>query len=64
MNDGTADINATHGTRILWAKYNLGAESETEDGDFYAWGETKPKPKDSCSKDNYLCNNYYPPVLD
>ena len=62
MNDGTADINATHGTRILWAKYNLGAESETEDGDFYAWGETKPK--DSCSKDNYLCNNYYPPVLD
>ena len=30
---------------ILWAKYNLGAETSLSCGDFFAWGETKPKKR-------------------
>lgn len=35
------DLGLPSGT--LWAKYNLGATSEFEYGDYYAWGEIKPK---------------------
>ena len=28
---------------LLWAKTNVGASSSTDDGDYFAWGETKPK---------------------
>lgn len=42
------------GLSIYWASFNLGAESPEEFGDYYAWGETKPKS--SYSKDNY---SYY-----
>ena len=28
---------------ILWATYNVGATKPTEYGDYFAWGETKPK---------------------
>lgn len=28
---------------LLWARYNVGASSETDYGDFFAWGETDPK---------------------
>ena len=38
------------GLRVKWAKCNLGAKSPEEYGNFYAWGETKPK--DKYSKDN------------
>ena len=31
------------GKRIYWAKCNLGASTETEYGDYFAWGETTPK---------------------
>lgn len=47
---------------VLWAKCNLGAESENVAGDFYAWGEVKPKT--SYTSDNYLCDDYYPVNLD
>lgn len=36
---------------ILWAKYNVGATSPEEYGDYYAWGETKEKT-------NYFWENY------
>lgn len=62
MGDGTANLNANTGRRVLWAKYNLGAASEVEDGDYYAWGETSPK--NDYSKNTYLCLNYYPETLD
>lgn len=28
---------------VLWAETNLGASAPVEDGDFFCWGETKPK---------------------
>ena len=37
---------------VLWAKTNVGAETETDYGEFYAWGETKPKQ--DCSQETYL----------
>ena len=36
---------------ILWAKYNVGASSPEEYGEYYAWGETEEKS--SCSWKNY-----------
>lgn len=35
----------------IWASCNLGAEKPEEFGDYYAWGETKPK-------NSYSFNNY------
>ena len=31
------------GLSVLWGRYNLGAESETARGDYYAWGEVETK---------------------
>ena len=28
---------------LLWAETNVGASSATDDGDYFSWGETKPK---------------------
>lgn len=28
---------------LLWARTNIGASSASEDGDYFAWGETEPK---------------------
>lgn len=38
---------------LKWAKYNVGATSETQEGDHFMWGETKPKTADKCNWDNY-----------
>lgn len=35
------DLGLKSGTK--WATYNVGATKTTEVGDFFAWGETKPK---------------------
>lgn len=56
------DLSAEHGKKVLWAKCNLGAESETDFGNYYAWGETTPK--ETYTLDNYLCKDYYPETLD
>ena len=42
------------GLSIYWASCNLGAEKPEESGNYYAWGETKPKSK--YREDNY---SYY-----
>lgn len=42
------------GLSVYWASCNLGAEKPEEYGDYYAWGETKPKS--SFSRSNY---SYY-----
>ena len=34
------------GLSVKWAKYNVGAKSEEEYGDYYAWGETEPYYQD------------------
>ena len=30
-------------SKIMWATYNIGASEPSEYGDYFAWGETKPK---------------------
>ena len=39
------------GTGVKWATMNVGADSETDTGDYFAWGETEPKS-------TYLATNY------
>lgn len=39
---------------ILWAETNVGAETAADDGNYYAWGETKPKSSDT--SENYTYN--------
>ncbi len=56
------DFSATTGRKVLWAKINLGATSETDKGSYYAWGEVEPKT--SYTSGNYLCKDYYPEKLD
>ena len=43
------------GLSVYWAACNLGASVPEEYGNYYAWGETKPK--DSYSKDSYSFYN-------
>lgn len=54
--------NAT-GKIVLWSKMNLGANEETDDGGYYAWGETELRTT-PFTYDNYLCKDYYPENLD
>ena len=42
------------GLSVYWASCNLGAEKPEEYGEYYAWGETKPK--NSYTEENY---SYY-----
>ncbi|MBR4809040.1 MAG: Ig-like domain-containing protein [Bacteroidales bacterium] len=37
------DLGLPSGT--MWATFNVGAEAPEEYGDYFAWGETEPKPK-------------------
>ena len=47
------DLGLPSGT--LWATCNIGAASPEEHGDYFAWGETKPK--DAYNWENYkYCN--------
>ena len=39
------------GLSVKWASCNVGAQSEWEIGDYFAWGEVQPKA-------SYLANNY------
>lgn len=39
------------GLSVYWSPYNLGASSEEEIGDYFAWGETEPK--EEYSEDDY-----------
>ena len=44
-------------SRRLWAKCNLGAFTETENGDFYMWGSTTPDNNHACNWTNAPFNN-------
>ena len=37
---------------LKWANMNLGATSETDYGDYYMWGSTKPNTADECNWTN------------
>ena len=42
---------------LKWAKCNIGAEKETDYGDFFMWGSTKPNTADECTWANAPFNN-------
>ena len=43
------------GLSVLWAKCNLGAQSETEYGDYYQWAATTPLSVSGTTVDWHLC---------
>lgn len=38
---------------LKWAKCNIGAEKETDYGDYFMWGSTTPNNADECTWANY-----------
>ena len=42
---------------LKWAKCNVGAETETDYGDYYMWGSTEPNTADECNWKNAPFNN-------
>ena len=42
---------------LKWAKCNLGAETETDYGDYFMWGSTIPSAKTECNWTNAPFNN-------
>ena len=44
-------------SRTLWAKCNLGAFTETENGDYYMWGSTTPDNNHACNWANAPFND-------
>ena len=37
------------GLSVKWAKCNIGAKTETEYGDYFMWGSTRPNTPDECT---------------
>jgi len=46
-------------SHTLWANMNIGAESETGDGKYFAWGETQYKTDFSTSTNEHYRDNHY-----
>ena len=42
---------------LKWAKCNVGAENETDYGDYFMWGSTTPNTADKCTWSNTPFNN-------
>ena len=42
---------------LKWAKCNVGAETETDYGDYFMWGSTTPNTADNCSWESYKYSN-------
>ena len=42
---------------LKWAKYNVGATSETDYGDYFMWGSVTPNTADECNWANAPFNN-------
>ena len=49
------DLGLPRGTK--WAKTNLGAENETDYGNYYMWGSTTPNTADECNWANAPFND-------
>ena len=45
------------GLSVKWAKCNLGAKTETDYGDYFMWGSTRPNTSDECTWTNTPFNN-------
>ena len=50
------DLGLPSGT--LWAETNVGASTPYEDGDYFAWAETKPKSRYSLDNQKSTVNKY------
>ena len=45
---------------LKWAKCNVGAEKETDYGDYFMWGSTEPNTADECTWVSYkYCDGPY-----
>lgn len=53
--DGWVDLGLPSG--LLWASCNVGAENPQDYGDYFAWGETKPKA--NYTEASYNCRDIY-----
>lgn len=53
--DGWVDLGLPSG--LLWASSNVGAENPQDYGDYFAWGETKPKA--NYTESSYNCRDIY-----
>lgn len=42
---------------LKWAKCNVGAETETDYGDYFMWGSTEPNTADECNWEHAPFNN-------
>ena len=42
---------------LKWAKCNIGAEKETDYGDYFQWGSTRPNTADECTRESYKFYN-------
>ena len=40
------------GLSVKWAKCNVGAKTETDYGDYFMWGSTRPNTADECTWEN------------
>ena len=54
--EGAVDLGLPSGT--LWADRNIGADSPEGYGDYFAWGETRPKSTYSWSTYKYCKGSY------
>lgn len=54
--DGYEYVDLGLPSGLLWATKNIGAESCSEYGDYYAWGETTTAPSNNYSEEN--CKTY------
>ena len=52
------------GLSVLWADRNIGADSTTDYGYYFAWGETKPKDTYSWVNYKYCQDGYYKKLHD
>lgn len=57
QSSGIEWVNLGLPSGTLWAKCNLGAFTETENGDFYMWGSTTPDNNHACNWANAPFNN-------
>ena len=51
-------------TKTLWANINLGADDPIESGDYYSWGETKPKSSFYVADYTYYQDNAWVDVAE
>ena len=57
QSSGIEWVNLGLASGTLWAKCNLGAFTETENGDYYMWGSTTPDNNHACNWANAPFNN-------